>query len=229
MLHPHTHSLKLLELAISAAPAFFPDERRVMMHAEYERLATDTTSTLGDIEACLIEFGREIWPYRRAFAELHDRQGRQHEDAYLQEVLEKKGLKEKYLNFLAKGGRVEDVRQGGEFEVFFTPEERATVSAAKIDVHNRVVAELTTRCHGPEAEACTTLVSQYRAEQQEVFGLLAQLSALAAQSEKWGPEIHGKVAAFEQGWSGVERDVRAEEVRGEIDYYRGVMDLLEVG
>lgn len=229
MLHPHIHSLKLLELAISAAPAFFPDERRSMMRAEYERLSVDTNSTLATIEERLVEFGREIWPYRRAFAELHDREGRQKEDVYLQEVLEKKGLKDKYLNFLAKGGRVEDIRQGGEFEVFFTPEERAVVSTAKIDAHDRVVAELNSRCRGSEAETCTTLVSRYRAEQQEVLGLLVQLSALATQSEKWGPEIHGKVAAFEQGWSGVERDVRAEEVRGEIDYYRGVMDLLEAG
>lgn len=227
MSHPYAATLELLRLSIERAPAFFPEERRAMMRAEVERLVADAATPATQIEEKIALFGREMWPYRRVFAELHDRQGRVREDQYLRERLAKSGFAEKYLNFLAKGGKVEDVRQGGEFEVYFSPDERAQVVAAKLAAHDRVEAEINTLCAGDEQGECAALFERFLREQREIETELQVLAGLAHRSEKWAAEILGKVRTFAHGWSGLERDVSLEDVRGEVEYYRGVMDLLE--
>ncbi len=194
------------------------------MEEEAATLAANASATQAVIEERLIIFGQELWPYRRAFAELHDSQGRQKEDVFLQEALAQKGLKERYLNFLAGGGKVEDIRQGGEFEVFFTPDERAAVVEAKLAAHDAAVRELEALCLGPKGETCAAAVARYQKEQVEMLNLLTRLSALANRSDKWATEIHNKVQAFQLGWSGVEREVRKEDILGEIEYYQGIVD-----
>lgn len=228
MRHPYSYTLDLLKHSVDKAPQFFPAERRAAMHAEVEKLAADPKTPVTDIERMIVAFGREIWPYRKAFARIHDAEGRVHEDRYLQEELEKRGLKEKYLNFLAKGGRVEDVRQGGqEFEVFFSPDERALIVESKLAVHDRVSKEIQEMCLGSKNGDCLTMIEQYKKEQLEIDRRIATLAAMAERSDKWGPEIRGKVKVFEEGWSGVEHDVSKEDVDGEMEYYRGVIELFE--
>ena len=228
MPHPYFYTLELLKLSVDKAPQFFPMERRTAMHAAVEKLAADAQTPVTEIERMIVTFGREIWPYRRAFAKIHDVEGRVREDRYLQEELEKRGLKEKYLNFLAKGGRVEDVRQGGqEFEIFFSPDERAQIVDAKLAVHDRVSKEIQEICLGSKNGDCLTLIEQYKKEQLEIDRRIAAFASMADRSEKWGSEIRGKVKVFEEGWSGVEHDVTREDVDGEIEYYRGVIELFE--
>lgn len=226
MNHPFAATLELLRLCVARAPAFFPDERRQSMMAVLDRLAGDPSVPREDIEKTVVAFGREIWPYRRVFADLHDRQGRAQEDRHVREQLAATGLEKKYLTFLAKGGKVEDVRQGGAFEVYFLPEERAQVVAAKLAAHDKVVADINARCADDRVGECAALFERFLREQREIEKELQLLAGLAHRSDKWASEILGKVQAFEHGWSGVERDVTLEEVRGEVEYYRGVMDLL---
>lgn len=226
--HPYAATIQLLTFSVEKAPQFFSAERRAAMLAEIARLEADPKTPVDALEKKIVEFGREIWPYRRAFARIHDAEGRLREDRYLQEELETRGLKETYLNFLAKGARIEDVRQGGqEFEIFFSPDERARVVEAKLAVHDRVSREIQAMCLGPKSGDCGTMIAQYQAEQREIDRRIAALAAMAERSEKWGPEIRGKVKVFEEGWSGVEHDVTREDVEGEIDYYRGVIELFE--
>ena len=61
-------------------------------------------------------------------------------------------------------------------------------------------------------------------EQEEIERLVAALRALAEKSEKWAPEILDKVRVFEEGWSGLEREVEKGDVLGEIDYYQGIIE-----
>ncbi len=228
MPHPFQHTLDLLRFSVEKAPAFFDAARRAAMLAEVERLAADDATPVAEIERHIVAFGKEIWPFRRAFARIHDAEGRVREDRYLQEELARRGLKEKYLNFLAKGGRVEDVRQGGAlFEVFFSPDERAAVVEAKLAVHDRVSREIQEMCLGEKSGECDLHIERYKAEQKEIESKIAVLAAMAERSEKWGPEIRGKIKAFEEGWSGVEHDVTREDVLGEIEYYQGVIELFE--
>ncbi len=228
MAHPYPATLSLLRLSVEKAPEFFPAARREEMRAEIAALDAEPKTPVADIEKRIVSFGKEIWPYRRAFARIHDVEGRVREDRYLQEELEKRGLKEKYLNFLAKGSRVEDVRQGGpDFEIFFTPDERAAVVEAKLAVHDRVAKEIQAMCLDAKNGDCLTFINRYAAEQKDIEARIAAFASLAERSEKWAPEIRGKVRLFEEGWSGVEHDVTKEDVDGEIEYYRGVIDLFE--
>ena len=228
MAHPYSYTLDLLKHSVDKAPQFFPAERRLAMHAEVEKLAANPKTPVTEIERMIVAFGREIWPYRRAFAKIHDAEGRVREDRYLQEELEKRGMKEKYLNFLAKGARVEDIRQGGnEFEIFFSSDERALIVEAKLAVHDRVSKEIQELCLGSKNSDCLTFIEQFKKEQVDIERRITAFAGLAERSEKWGPEIRGKVKMFEEGWSGVEHDVTKEGGDGEIEDYRGVIELFE--
>lgn len=218
--------MDLLRQAIDKAPVFFPEERRAALRAKFEALSSDPKAPREDIERAIIEVGREIWPYRKSFWRIHDTEGRDREEKRIHENLPA-ALREKFNNFIRGGGKVQDVRAGGGFEKFFTPEEKLAITEAKLSAHESVIKEIEEMCAGTKKSACETHRAEYRKEQEEIERLIGSLRGMAEQSEKWAPEILDKVRIFEEGWSGLEREVQKEDVLGEIDYYQGVIE--EVG
>ncbi|MEW5902387.1 MAG: hypothetical protein AB1715_13060 [Acidobacteriota bacterium] len=226
MLHKYQFSLDLLRQAIAKAPRFFPSGRKQDMTDALAAFEADPNASQEDIEAAITAFGKEIWPYRKAFWHIHDTDGRHDENRYLAEMLSP-GLRAKYEEFLGKGYRVEDVRRGGVFEDFFTPEEKQALIETKLMAHDRVVEAIESLCVGEHKQVCEDALAGYRAEQQKIEKLIADLKAYAGRSEKWRAEILDKVKVFEAGWSGLEKEVTVDDVRGEIDYYQGVIELFE--
>jgi hypothetical protein len=222
----YQYSLDLLRQVIAKAPNFFPSGRRLDMEDELRRLEGDSTALREAIENTIIVFGREIWPYRKAFWHIHDTDGRHDEDRYLRESMAPE-LTARYDEFLKKGFSIKDIRHGGEFESFFTPEEKQQLIAAKLAAHDKVVAAIEALCAGEHKEVCENALAGYKEEVKRIEGLIAELRSLAEKSEKWRPEILDKVRTFEAGWSGLEREVTAEDVKGEIDYYQGVIEVFE--
>ncbi|TAL19212.1 hypothetical protein EPN90_04575 [Patescibacteria group bacterium] len=222
----YQYSLDLLRQVIGKAPRFFPSGRKTDMLDALAKLEREPGTTPKMIDDAIIVFGREIWPYRQAFWHIHDTDGRHDEDLYLREALAPE-LRAKYEAFLRKGLRVEDIRRGGEFEQYFSPVEKQALIDAKLLAHDRVVEGIETLCAGEKKAACDDALSRYREEQKKIEALIAELSSLAAKSEKWRSEILDKVRTFQAGWSGLERGVAAEDVKGEIDYYSGVVEVLE--
>lgn len=227
-MHRYEYTLDLLRQVIDKAPKFFPAERKKEMLAEFKSFREGADTPVSKIEDAIISFGREIWPYRKSFWHVHD-EAKIEEEQYIREKL-KDALGEKYETFLRKGGRIEDIRkeaQLDELETFFTPEELAELVEAKISAHDKVVKEVESLCVGEKSGVCTDAIGLYKEEQKKIDELVAQLKALAGQSGKWEAEILDKVRIFEAGWSGLEREVRSEDVAGEIDYYLGVIMALE--
>ena len=133
-------------------------------------------------------------------------------------------LRAKFDAYLRGGGGISDVRRGGEFESFFSPEEKHAIIEAKLAAHDRVIADIDALCAGEKKNVCETHLGKYTSEQATIVTLIESLRRLAERSEPWRGEILDKVRTFELGWSGVEHEVRAEDVRGEIDYYHGVIE-----
>lgn len=225
-MHRYQYSLDLLAQVIAKAPRFFPSGKKQDMQDALAALAKNEVATRAEIDAAIVSFGREIWPYRKAFWHIHDTDGRHDEDAYLKEALPSE-LREKYEQFVKKGFRVEDVRAGGEFERFFTQEERQAFIAAKLAAHDRVVHGIEDLCVGEHKMTCEDALGRYKKEQKEIDALLHELRSYADKSEKWRNEILDKVEIFAAGWSGLEREVSADAVRGEIDYYSGIIEIFE--
>lgn len=225
-MHKYQYSLDLLSQVIAKAPRFFPSGKKQDMVDTLVRLTNNPATTRAEIDAAIVSFGREIWPYRKAFWHIHDTDGRHDEDAYLKEALSPE-LREKYEQFVKKGFRVEDVRAGGEFERFFTQEERQAFITAKLRAHDRVVNGIEDLCAGEHKSTCEDALGRYKKEQKEIDALLQELRRYADKSEKWRNEILDKVDIFAAGWSGLEREVSADVVRGEIDYYSGIIEIFE--
>jgi hypothetical protein len=218
----HTYSLQLLREAIEKAPKAFPEERRSAMLAEHARLAADSNVALSQIEDAIVAFGKEIWPYRKAYQEIHDAYGK--DEPYLRETLSP-ATRTKYGAFVAGGGKLEDVRGGGELERTFTPEEKHEIEEAWLAARERAHRELDALIAGEWKQKFESSLAALRGRQAEIEKRIAALRALAGESPKWAAEILDKVKVFEEGWSGVEREVSEDDIRGEIDYYHGVIEV----
>ncbi len=225
-MHRYQYSLDLLRQVIAKAPRFFPSGKRQDMQDALAAFEKDPSASCEAIDAAITAFGKDIWPYRRAFWHIHDTDGRHNEDAYLRQALGPE-LEAKYEAFLKKGYRVDDIRRGGIFEDFFTADEKTKLIEAKLTAHDQVVAGIEDLCAGEHKQTCEDALGGYKEEQKRIEALIAELKTYAARSEKWAPEIADKVKTFEAGWSGLEREVTAEDVKGEIDYYQGVIELFE--
>lgn len=227
-MHKYQYTLDLLKQVIGKAPKFFPEKRKKEMEEQLQTFRVDENIPRLKIEDTIISLGQEIWPYRKAFWHVHD-EARIEEENYIRENLTP-ALREKYGQFLRKGGRIEDIRKEAQLEdleTFFTPDELAELVEAKMNAHDRVVEEVDSLCSGAKKEVCVNALGEYTKEQKIIEELIGQLQALSDNSPKWAAEILDKVRIFEAGWSGLEREVVASDVKGEIDYYLGVITTIE--
>ncbi|MBI2099283.1 hypothetical protein HYT45_02610 [Candidatus Uhrbacteria bacterium] len=227
-MHRYEHILDLLKQVIDKAPKFFPEERRKQMAAELAAMEKDAATPVSKIEGAIISFGKEIWPYRKSFWHVHD-EAKLDEEQYIREKLNPP-LREKYEQFLRKGGRIEDIKKEArleDLEIFFSPDELALLAEAKLDAHKRVMEEVDLLCSGEKKEICVNALGEYQKRQKEIAELIDQLRALSAQSEKWASEILDKARKFEEGWSGLAREAQKDDVQREIDYYLGVIQVTE--
>lgn len=223
MEHPYPFTLDLLKQVIAKAPVFFPAHRKKAMEDVFEKFRSDMGASLTDIEKAIVDFGREIWPYRKAFWSIHDTDGKPKEEQYLREETKKEDILEKYEDFLQKGGQHEDLRAGSaRFETFFTPEEKISLIRARMNAHERLVGEIKELCGGDRMNECTIYFSKYKEEQTELDSLIAEFKALAEKTKKWRDEIVNRAHVFESGWSGVERETTRTEVEAAIEYYQSM-------
>lgn len=227
-MHRYQYTLDLLRQVIDKAPKFFSEERRKRMISEMEEMKADPAIPRTKIEDTIIALGKEIWPYRKAFWHVHD-EAKLEEQQYIREKL-KPTLREKYEQFLRKGGRIEDIRKEAQLldlETYFTPDELAGLVEAKLFAHDRIVSEVDSLCAGDKKQVCDNALAGYIEEQKKIAELISQLKMLSKNSGKWKSEILDKVRIFEAGWSGLEREVTADDIKGEIDYYLGVITTIE--
>jgi len=228
MNHPFASSLDLLKRTIDMAPDFFSAEKKQVMMRRHEELVGDPKTTRGAIDQAIIECGKEIYPYRKAFWMIHNRFGRDIENRSIKDAVKDTALKEKLDRFLKTAGTIADIGRGTRaFDDFFVPEERVVLMEAKLAAHDRVVSEIHSLCTGPEKDTCTTHIGEFKAEQEQIEKLIVLFRAMAERSDKWRAEILDKARTFDEGWSGLEREVREEDVRGEIEFYAGAIEATE--
>lgn len=213
----------LLKQTIDRAPKFFPADRLKVMEATAAQATDDEKA-----EELIVAFGKEIWPFRKAFWHIHDTDGREKEATAIKEGVADPALKEKLAIFLRTDGTIADIGRGtAAFERFFTPDEKAALAEAKLNAHDRVVAEIETLCAGPKKDVCDNQMSEFRNRMSEIEKLLEGLRRLSVESTKWGAEILDKAHTYDLGWSGAEREPTADAVRGDIDFYQGVVEVTE--
>lgn len=223
MPHPHHFTISLLKhLLDKAEHTLFPQERLGVMRSEYDKLATNPSATLSDIEGTIAKFGREIWPYHEALEELYKRHGKAREEARVREKLSAE-LRTKYDQFLAQGGKLSDFRHGAALETYFTPEEKFALGQAVLDAHHSTLQEIASSCRADKKNECEEVIADHKKKLATIEEKLTMLRGLATQSEKWKPEIEDKIKTFEEAFGYLERTFHKEDLDGAIDYYRGMI------
>lgn len=223
MEHLHPFTLDLLQQVIAKAPVFFPAHRKKAMEATLAQLQQNTAASLIDIERAIVDFGREIWPYRKAFWSIHDTDGKPKEEHYLRNELTKENVLPRYEEFLRKGGKHEDLKAGSQrFETFFTPEEKTMLIRARMNAHEQLVGEIKNLCGGDRVNECTIYFAKYKEEQAQLDALITTFKSFAEKTKKWRDEIMNRAQVFESGWSGVERETTRTEVEAAIEYYQAM-------
>jgi hypothetical protein len=225
-MHPFHFSLSLLKSVIDNAPKVFPVRRREEMLKIYETMAANPQTTQAEIEKAIIDFGKEIWPYRKAFQEMYKRYGQAKEESLIRDKLNPE-LLTKFLEFLRKGGRLEDFRHGAVFEETFTAEEKFILGQANLAVHEQIMEEIENLCQGEKKAEFQELLEEFQELEKRLLEKINILKGLANQNPKWALEINERVRAFEEGFSFIEKTYREEDIDGVIDYYRGVIEFGE--
>lgn len=225
MANPHQFTLNLLRNLIEGAPKAFPLYRRNEMTDVYHKLSADQSAANEVIEQRVIEFGKEIWPYREAYLELYEEYGRGKEEKMLAAGLGE-DLRPKYEKFIAEKGNIERLRgQALSLDIYFTPDEQDEIIKAELRAHDKTHNELEKLIAGEKQEEYFGALEKRKKKQAEIEEALARLTVLAAVSEKWRAEILDKVKTFELGFGYLERPVTLLDVMGEIEYYEGIIGL----
>ena len=230
--HSYSHTLSLLKLSLDRLPPTFPDDRKKHYLQKLEEFQGNLEIDYKAITEIIVEFGKESWPWRRAYREMYQSFGRSSEEAHLLEKLDK-GLRQKYEDFIHEGGKInhlERARPEGElyqstpFERYFTPEEKFGIQQALLTARDSAREEINELVTTSKAEEYGKLIEGWLKQQHIIEKKIEEMKQLASVSEKWQPELTGRVRLIEEGWSVVEMGVDEETLDKELEYWRGTLE-----
>jgi len=223
MPHKYQSTIDLIKEAIHKLPCVFPQERHQEMENVVAALERDPDAKLEDIEARLIEFGAELWPYCEAHEAFHKIHGAEAEKRLIAGKLSPPSRVE-FEKFVKQGGDIESVRQGDKFEHFFSPEIRAEIVAAELSAHDEIHEEMEKLMAGDKRRDFDALLASYREKMAAIFKKIGELEALGRKPSDWQSEILDKAKVFREGFAYIERAPSLDDVAREIQYYVDIMD-----
>jgi hypothetical protein len=162
---------------------------------------------------------------------MYARYGHSSEEAFLLQNLDA-GVREKYERFINEGGKLryvavikteEQLKQSSPFERYFTPEEKFAIEQALLVALDYARSEINALVSGPKQDEYAELVKQHDLIEEAMEEKIAELARLATVNPKWEPTIRDRVRVLEEGWSVVEQGATLQELREEVDYWKGTL------
>lgn len=223
--HPCQFTLNLILEMIDRAPVTFPETRREEMKKKHGEFLKDKKIACEKISEAVVSFGREIWPYRKAWEEMYAKYGLPNEAKYFEAEMPV-ALHDKYFSCKREGaGRcLREFRMGGKMEKLFTPDEKYELDQAVIRALDRVKKEVDELVLGEKKDEYQKLFEKWSAEQKVMIDKLEELKKMAAANPKWRAEILDKIKIIEEGWSMIEKDVSLKEIDKTIEFYQGAIE-----
>ncbi len=221
MEHPNFFTINLLKNLILSAPITFPAARKSEMLKRVDAYLADPLAPLEQIKETVINFGKELWPYRASYEKIYEQYGRKPEEEKIASFLSKE-LKEKYKKFLEDRGNIEKMKSDADWEIYFAPTEQAAMVEAELKAHDEIHADIQKMILGSSQAEYQALLEQYKNEERQIEERLGQLEKIAGRAPDFAEEIAGKVEAFKEGFGYLDRPVALADVQTEVDYYLGV-------
>lgn len=222
-MHKYQSTIDIVKNVIHKLPTVFPQDRHQQMENAIVALERDPEAKIGEIEAKLIEFGMELWPYCEAYDKFYKIYGEAKERKLMRDKLSP-AARAALDKFVADGGNIESVRQGDKFEHFFNADIRSEIIDAELAAHDGVHEEMEKLISGEKRADFEALLADFRERQAAIAKKIAELKTLAARSPQWSAEILDKAKTFEEGFAYVERPPSLDDVSREIEYYVDIME-----
>lgn len=223
--HPCQFTLDLILKMIERAPVTFPAEKKEEMKKKHAEFLKNKKISCAKIEEMVAKFGREIWPYRKAWEEMYKRYGHPKEGEYFESKLPKP-MHDKYFACKVKGGGhcLREYRMCGLMEKCFTPEEKFDLDQAVLFALSQAKADVDKLVLEEKKDEYEKLFEKWSEKQKIMTAKIEELRKLALANPKWQAEILDKIKTIEQGWSIIERDITLEEIEKIIDFYQGAIE-----
>lgn len=216
------YTLELFRLFIERKPIGAPEA--VLQQALTDIRQLEHQETVPEqIEAIMVRYGLELWPYFQAEARFMEKYGNERKMALFKEKLPPV-LKEKWINFENQGGSIHNFRNGDHFEQAFTPEENSSIESAMLDARSEIKQELLSRALAEQREEYDVLVKEAAQERDQILQKLDELAALKAKQEKWDDDIDEFIDYTRKGFAELEERPTVEKVQGKIDFCTGQIE-----
>lgn len=175
------HLVYLFDQFSRRLPPLVPESLKANLMAANERAKTDDTLTVEGVEAELIYFAKQLWPYRRAFLDMYQIE-REHmgETFFLQGL--PRSLKKKYQSFTMGGGTYRDLRLGRHID-HFTLEERQELYPVFVSVDQQLFDYTRQRAVSIARMDYLAAVGRYEAERERLSFLVHRLQDMAIETE----------------------------------------------
>jgi hypothetical protein len=220
MAHPFAAELKEYQFAINHLVPTVPSEVKEEAQKLHDSLLANANAGEEEVLGALIGTGKAEYPYRKAYQELQGAaEGQLRRDFVLDHVDEP--VREKLKTHLDAGVDLDEVVKSSIFETDFTPEERYQIEHGILDATEHIEEEGEKIIESRRAEY-DALVEKWRKQAGEIELKIDTLEAMASKDPKWKDEILGRVKRFREGFLVTESDPELDEVKKEIEYWKGV-------
>ncbi len=216
------HSLDIFCKFGQRVPPLVPTEIKTGLKRAYETMLADFDLSLDDLEKTMIEFGKKIWPYRKAFGDFFRVYENKLGERFLIGVLPA-DVKRKYLEFKECGGDFYDLRSGQPAN-FFSQDERVALGGALVGINEDIHKYTTQAVLAADRADYEKRVAEFKIIFSDIAKSLAELKSLADACPDYfdlAKEINQQILSFEYGMCLLGPPHHHLDILRAPEYYRG--------
>lgn len=194
------HTIDIFERLCDYVLPVVPEKINTDMAHALEHLQNDYSLSVESVEDTMIVFGKAVWPYRKAYAEiLYAYEGKIGEKFLLAHL--PRTSKKRYQEFVACGGNFRDLHSGAPAK-FFSSEDRSALCGVLVNLQQDIRKHTAQAIHSTEQKIFLKKVKEFTSILEKIEKQLDMLRAMAdAEQEhpQLAEEIRAHVRGFELG------------------------------
>lgn len=217
------HTLTIFESLRDRVPVVVPEELREALHIDILRLRDDHTVTLEEVEQSMINHGKKLWPYIKAFEDMVYTHEKKMGSKWIAQKASP-SVRKKYALFCEIGGDYHTICHGAVMDDF-DHDERQELAHLLVDLKQDIRAYAVQSVLTEGKSAYHQKVEEYATMIEEINESIETLRKMAHEHREidadFAEDILGKIKAIEQSISFLGPSIDMHEIRGLHEYYQG--------
>lgn len=196
-MYPVQHTVDIFEHLYRFVLPVIPKKIKEEMEHALSHLQQDAALSVESVEDTMIVFGKLVWPYRKAYAEvMYAYEGKIGEQFLLSHL--PREAKKRYQEFVACGGSFRDLHTGAPAQ-FFSSEERGILCGVLVNLQKDIRLHTAQAVHSTEQKAFAKKVKEFSHILEKIEGQLDALR-LMADAEQEHPQLAEEIRAHVRGF-----------------------------